>query len=138
MDGTPTDHVLRPHHITLLIIISAAFKDLAIRRLPNPFALHIHRVLLNEVSEVRCSSSLAKPLTLWKKVSLPKPHMELLSEISAGPSVHSPESQAFIEEITSSVREHVPYLCQFFDGVYSHLPWIPQTKWVISSLVCLV
>ena len=52
-DGPPpTDHVLRPHHITLLIVLSAAFKDLVIQKLPKPFALHIHRVLLNEVSEV--------------------------------------------------------------------------------------
>jgi len=54
-DGPPpTDHVLRPHHITLLIILSTAFKDLVIQKLPKPFALHIHRVLLNEVSEVGC------------------------------------------------------------------------------------
>lgn len=52
-DGPPpTDHVLRPHHITLLIILSSAFKGLIIQKLPKAFALHIHRVLLNEVSEV--------------------------------------------------------------------------------------
>ena len=50
---------------------------------------------------------------LSEKVSLPKPHMELLSEISAGPSADSPESQAFIEEIKSIVRKHVPYSSQF-------------------------
>jgi hypothetical protein len=53
-DGPPpTDHILRPHHITLLIVLSAAFKDLIIQKLPKPFALHIHRFILNEVSEVK-------------------------------------------------------------------------------------
>lgn len=48
----PTDHVLRPHHISLLIILSAAFKDLDIQKAPSEILLHIHRVLLNEIAEV--------------------------------------------------------------------------------------
>jgi hypothetical protein len=48
----PTDHVLRPHHITLLSILMMAFKDLEIKKFPTPFALHIHRVLLSEIAEV--------------------------------------------------------------------------------------
>ena len=50
----PIDHVLRPHHIALLSIIMMAFKDLEIKKFPATFALHIHRVLMNEVAEVRC------------------------------------------------------------------------------------
>ena len=49
----PTDHVLRPHHIALLCILVVAFKELEIKKFTFPFALHIHRVLLNEIAEVR-------------------------------------------------------------------------------------
>lgn len=47
----PTDHVLRPHHLVLLSILMIAYKDLKIKKLPAPFALHLHRVLLNEIAE---------------------------------------------------------------------------------------
>ena len=49
----PTDHVLRPHHVALLSILMVAFKELEIKKFPSPFALHIYRVLLNEIAEVR-------------------------------------------------------------------------------------
>jgi len=49
----PSDHVLRPHHITLLTILMMAFKDLEIKKFPAAYSLHIYRVLLNEISEVR-------------------------------------------------------------------------------------
>jgi len=49
----PSDHVLRPHHITLLTILMMAFKDLEIKKFPPAYSLHIYRVLLNEISEVR-------------------------------------------------------------------------------------
>jgi len=48
----PTDHVLRPHHITLLSVLMMAFKDLEIKRFPSQFALHIHQTLLTEIAEV--------------------------------------------------------------------------------------
>jgi hypothetical protein len=55
MDDAPplTDHVLRPHHVMLLSILMIAYKDLKIKKLPAPFALHLHRVLLNEIAEAR-------------------------------------------------------------------------------------
>ena len=50
-----TDHILRPHHIDLLSIISLTFKDFhKLGRLPAPFLLYIYRFLLEEISEV-CS-----------------------------------------------------------------------------------
>lgn len=53
----PSEHVLRPHHIALLTIVMMAFKDLEIKKFPTAFALHIHRVLLNEIAEVRPAST---------------------------------------------------------------------------------
>lgn len=48
----PTEHILRPHHIGLLSILSLAFRDTDSKNFPNPFTLHLYRCLLNEISEV--------------------------------------------------------------------------------------
>ena len=48
----PTHHTLKPHHIDLLAVLLLLFKEYE-SRLPSTFILHVYRVLLNEVSEVR-------------------------------------------------------------------------------------
>ena len=48
----PTDHVIRPHQMLLLAILVLAFKDNDIKSFPSEVALHVHRVLLFELSEV--------------------------------------------------------------------------------------
>ncbi|KAF8188420.1 hypothetical protein BJ912DRAFT_1107716 [Pholiota molesta] len=75
----PVDHVLRPHHIALLSILMMAFKDHEVKKFPTPFALHIYRVLLNEIAEV----------------AQPKSHEELLSEVCSGPSADAEECAEF-------------------------------------------
>jgi anaphase-promoting complex subunit 5 len=52
----PTVHVLRPHHVFLLSIFLLVFKDWESRKLPSHFILHVYRVLLNEVAEVRSTT----------------------------------------------------------------------------------
>ncbi|EDR14280.1 uncharacterized protein LACBIDRAFT_305954 [Laccaria bicolor S238N-H82] len=79
----PTDHVLRPHHIVLLSIIMLAYKDLEIKKLPAPFALHLHRVLLNEIAEV----------------AHPKPHQDLIKEIASAPRADSDDCREFMQGI---------------------------------------
>lgn len=44
-------HVLRPHHVSLLMIMMCVFKEMH-RKLPAAFLLHVYRILLREVSEV--------------------------------------------------------------------------------------
>ena len=105
-EGPPiADHVLRPHHITLLIILSAVFKDLAIQKLPKPFALHIHRVLLNEVAEVGDRRLFRKCVLTAKQVAQPKPHKDLLIELSSGSSADQPECKKIIDEVNTFVRD---------------------------------
>ena len=48
----PTLHTLKPHHIDLLVVLLLLFKEYE-TKLPSTFILHVYRVLLNEVSEVR-------------------------------------------------------------------------------------
>lgn len=52
----PVQHVLRPHHIGILAVFLLVFHPQDSKKLPSQFMLHIHRVLLNEVSEV-CRAS---------------------------------------------------------------------------------
>lgn len=50
----PTNHVLRPHHISLLVIFMIAFKDMKEmdQKLLSPaFLLHMYRMLLSETAE---------------------------------------------------------------------------------------
>lgn len=53
-NGSPyakAPHVLRPHHIALLMVMMGLFKEMH-GRLPFEYVLHVYRVLLREVSEV--------------------------------------------------------------------------------------
>lgn len=103
-----TDHVLRPHHVALLTIIMMAFKDLEIKKFPTPFALHLHRFLMNEVAEVRvgCRCSWKYYMRfIREKVATRKSHDEVMSEICSGPSadaVQCSEFQIAIKSIVSS------------------------------------
>ncbi|TFK29908.1 hypothetical protein FA15DRAFT_187068 [Coprinopsis marcescibilis] len=85
MDDVPpaAQHVLRPHHVVLLSVLMIAFKDHEINKLPPAFALHIHRILLNEVAEVID----------------PKPHAELMNAISMGPQSDAKECGQFMAAI---------------------------------------
>ncbi|KAL0946934.1 hypothetical protein HGRIS_013094 [Hohenbuehelia grisea] len=68
----PTNHVLRPHHISLLVIFMIAFKDMKEmdqKLLSSAFLLHMYRMLLNETAEI----------------APPKTWPYLLHELSSGP-----------------------------------------------------
>ncbi|KAF9480133.1 hypothetical protein BDN70DRAFT_912885 [Pholiota conissans] len=99
----PADHVLRPHHIALLSILMTAFKDHEVKKFPAPFALHIYRVLLNEISEI----------------SQPKTHEELLLEVCTGPSADADECAEF-KIVIRSIHEDldkIDKMANFFGNV---------------------
>ncbi|KDR81577.1 hypothetical protein GALMADRAFT_263859 [Galerina marginata CBS 339.88] len=87
----PADHVIQPHHIAVLTILMMAFKDLEIKKFPPAYALHLHRVLLNEVSEV----------------ARPKSHEELISEICARPKSDASVCSEFQTAIKSIHKDLV-------------------------------
>ncbi|KAF8077980.1 hypothetical protein FPV67DRAFT_1463707 [Lyophyllum atratum] len=76
----PTEHVLRPHHVSLLTILMITFKEPDNRKIPPSFLLHLFRILLNEISEV----------------SRPMPYHELMLAVINGPSADADESQRII------------------------------------------
>ncbi|KAH6918616.1 hypothetical protein BKA70DRAFT_1247713 [Coprinopsis sp. MPI-PUGE-AT-0042] len=76
----PTQWVLKPHHLVLLAFLMATWKDLDIKKLPSPFAIHLQRTLLHEISEV----------------TIPRTHRQLLNEIASGPQADVKESQQLI------------------------------------------
>ncbi|PPR03777.1 hypothetical protein CVT24_007495 [Panaeolus cyanescens] len=84
-ESPSNDHVIRPHHISILSILMVAFKDLEIKKFPNDYALHIYRVLLSEIAQV----------------AEPRSHKELLHTICSGPRSQGSESFDFKAAINS-------------------------------------
>ncbi|KAH0583911.1 hypothetical protein H2248_009503 [Termitomyces sp. 'cryptogamus'] len=82
----PTDHVLRPHHVDLLIILVFAFKEPDCKDIPPAFLLHLYRTLLNEISEV----------------SRPQSHNDLMKTVCSGPGADSEKSQRVITAIQAA------------------------------------
>lgn len=46
-------HVLKPHHVVLCTLFILIYRDTSPKRFPPSFLLHMQRLLLSEVSEVR-------------------------------------------------------------------------------------
>lgn len=55
----PTTHTLKPHHLQILKIFSTVFHQFAEKKLPSEFLLHMYRILLEEVAEVRINITCA-------------------------------------------------------------------------------
>ncbi|KAJ2921903.1 hypothetical protein H1R20_g15188, partial [Candolleomyces eurysporus] len=81
----PTEHILRPHHLVLLSILMITFKDLEIKKFPPDFAIHLLRILLNEVAEV----------------TEPMAHRELLKAIGSGPYTEVKDVTQFLAAINT-------------------------------------
>lgn len=73
-------HILRPHHVVLLTLFMLVFREYDSKLLPQPFLLHIYRLLMNEVSEV----------------AQPKKWKQLLKEIIAAPKSQEGEASKLI------------------------------------------
>ncbi|KAH9934779.1 uncharacterized protein B0H18DRAFT_978208 [Fomitopsis serialis] len=84
----PIKHILRPHHINLLVIVVLAFQTFDHAPdgpLPAPFMLHLYRILIRELSEVM----------------EPKGFGDLTTEIMRGPMGDLPTAQKFCQSFSS-------------------------------------
>ncbi|KXN82084.1 hypothetical protein AN958_03242 [Leucoagaricus sp. SymC.cos] len=99
----PTEHVVRPHHIGLLSILSLAFKDGDYKDFPASFTLHLYRCLLNEISEV-CQ---------------PKHYNEVLKEIASSPRADIETCRTFLTNARSMPQtlDTADNLTVFFSSV---------------------
>ena len=52
-ESPPTPNTLRPHHISLLMVIMLLYRHYPRKRFHPSFLIQVHRVLLEEVVEVR-------------------------------------------------------------------------------------
>ncbi|KAK0466412.1 uncharacterized protein EV420DRAFT_1261755 [Desarmillaria tabescens] len=73
-------HILRPHHVVLLTLFMLVFREYDVKLLPQPFLLHIYRLLMNEVSEV----------------AQPKKWKQLLKEVIVAPKAQEGEASKLI------------------------------------------
>lgn len=53
LESPPTPNTLRPHHISLLMVIMLLYRHYPRKGFHPSFLIHVHRVLLEEVVEVR-------------------------------------------------------------------------------------
>ncbi|KAF9270017.1 hypothetical protein L218DRAFT_849491 [Marasmius fiardii PR-910] len=101
----PPDFVLRPHHIALCAIFALAYKDFESKNFPPAFQLHLHRLLLDEVSEV----------------TKPRSAASLRDLLAASPESQDQEARKMINSFCSFVSalplESTDQLVNFFSGV---------------------
>jgi anaphase-promoting complex subunit 5 len=48
----PTAHTLRPHHISILMVIMLLYRHYPRKRFHPSFLIRVHRILLQEIVEV--------------------------------------------------------------------------------------
>ncbi|CAL1704828.1 unnamed protein product [Somion occarium] len=82
----PTTHVLLPHHLQIVRLLTLIFYEYIDRNLPSSFLLHIYRVLLVETMEVR------QPAT-WE---------QLLAAVEEGPKANTEDCRKLIEDFKST------------------------------------
>ena len=51
-ESPPTPNILRPHHISLLMVIMLLYRHYPRKRFHPSFLIQVHRVLLEEIVEV--------------------------------------------------------------------------------------
>ncbi|KAI0046097.1 hypothetical protein FA95DRAFT_1560450 [Auriscalpium vulgare] len=99
----PTTHTLRPHHVSLLMIIMILYRQYERPKFHPEFLLHVVRVLMVEIAEV----------------SQPKSYEELVTALAASP--HSKDgSQGFFESLNPVYAANfasVDHLTNFFHGI---------------------
>ncbi|KAI0664893.1 hypothetical protein C8Q70DRAFT_1049092 [Cubamyces menziesii] len=68
--ATRASHVLRPHHILLLWILVAGVHPVEENPMPQKFSLTLHRILLDEIAEIKLPRSYWDILGELKKASI--------------------------------------------------------------------
>ncbi|KAJ3479190.1 hypothetical protein NLI96_g9229 [Meripilus lineatus] len=78
----PTSHTLQPHHLQVLKLLSLVYHKYSDDQLPANFILHVYRVVLAEISEVR------QPAT----------YKEFVASVEEGAKATTPIAQKVLEE----------------------------------------
>ncbi|KAJ8083776.1 hypothetical protein PM082_002542 [Marasmius tenuissimus] len=97
----PSNFVLRPHHVALCALFVFAYKDVDPKRYTPAFQLYLHRLLLDEVSEV----------------TKPKPAAALQKLIAAAPDNQEPEARKLIASFHAFKLETTDHVVNFFSGI---------------------
>ncbi|KAI0306373.1 hypothetical protein B0F90DRAFT_1814283 [Multifurca ochricompacta] len=104
-ESPPTAHTLRPHHISLLMVIMLLYRHYPRKRFHPSFLIHVHRVLLEEVVEV----------------IPPRSFPNLLEALKAAPHSDSDGAAPFFESLKPKYMDFVSvdHMTNFFHGLPS-------------------
>jgi len=80
LESPPTAHTLRPHHISLLMVIMLLYRHYPRKRFHPSFLIQVHGVLLEEIVEVRLSRNRPQP----DRTFFPVNPAKVVSQISRG------------------------------------------------------
>ncbi|KAH9951375.1 hypothetical protein B0H21DRAFT_849637 [Amylocystis lapponica] len=106
----PTNHILRPHHVQILRILMLTFKIYEDGSLPQPFLLHIYRVVLSEISEV----------------TQPRTYKELHAEFLRAPMIDMPTPKKWLADYDKGIR--ALRTSEQFTAFFQNTTWLFSDK----------
>lgn len=106
----PTNHTLKPHHLQILRVLQVLYRKHDEKLFPPAFMLHIHRVLMLEVSEVCFDASCVWiSVELFQQVRQPANYTQLMTAIDEGAKATTDLSNQALTEI----KDWVSVICSF-------------------------
>ncbi|KAI0362002.1 hypothetical protein OH77DRAFT_1416202 [Trametes cingulata] len=144
---TRASHVLRPHHILLLWILMAGVHPLDENPMPQKFTLSLHRILLDEIAEVKPPRSYWDILGDLKKACLSfhkGPAKELVQALGMLPqSFQTPDDLSNFMQTTPILfldrddEESARYWRRSLFGYFCHRCFVTFTKLSIAGVARL-
>jgi anaphase-promoting complex subunit 5 len=100
----PTPNTLRPHHISLLMVIMLLYRHYPRKRFHPSFLIQVHRVLLEEVVEVRLLiDTMLLPVESPLQVTPPRSFPKLLEVLKSAPHSDDDGAIPFFESLKPKV-----------------------------------
>ncbi|KAN0140851.1 hypothetical protein V8E53_001295 [Lactarius tabidus] len=102
-ESPPTAHTLRPHHISLLMVIMLLYRHYPRKRFQPSFLIQVHRVLLEEIVEL----------------TPPRSFPKFLEALKAAPHSDDQGATPFFESLKPEYMDFVSvdHMTNFFHGV---------------------
>jgi len=103
-ESPPTPSTLRPHHISLLMVIMLLYRHYPRTRFQPSFLIQVHRVLLEEVVEVSLpNAQIFLQLITRFQMTPPRSFPKLLEALKAAPHSNDEGVNPFFESLKPKV-----------------------------------
>ncbi|KAH8980950.1 hypothetical protein EDB86DRAFT_501225 [Lactarius hatsudake] len=106
LESPPTAHTLRPHHISLLMVIMLLYRHYPRKRFHPSFLIQVHGVLLEEIVEL----------------TPPRSFPKFLEALKAAPHSDDQGATPFFESLKPEYMDFVSvdHMTNFFHGLPDH------------------